>query len=116
MAHTCGMTRTDPPLRIRLSADLKAAVQARAALNRRSMNAEINACLERRIQDDGNSPLLDVTANSRINILSELVETLRKEIATLSAKFDQRGVATGTEGDTREVIVAGESPKSKFLR
>ncbi|MCO6387800.1 Arc family DNA-binding protein [Aliihoeflea sp. 40Bstr573] len=40
------MSREDPPLRIRLPAALKSAVQARAAENRRSMNAEIVRRLE----------------------------------------------------------------------
>lgn len=40
------MSREDPPLRIRLPEALKAAVQARAAENRRSMNAEITWRLE----------------------------------------------------------------------
>ena len=40
------MSREDPPLRIRLPEALKAEVQARAAENRRSMNAEIVLRLE----------------------------------------------------------------------
>ncbi|WP_090191058.1 Arc family DNA-binding protein [Loktanella salsilacus] len=40
------MTRDDPPVRVRLSQDLKDRIQAAAKHNRRSMNAEINARLE----------------------------------------------------------------------
>lgn len=50
--HNGGMTRTDPPLRIRLSEDLKKQVQDLAAQNHRSMNAEIVARLERTIRED----------------------------------------------------------------
>lgn len=44
--HKNGMSRDDPPLRIRLPEALKATVQARAADSRRSMNAEIIRRLE----------------------------------------------------------------------
>jgi len=44
--HNGGMTREDPPLRIRLPEALKAKVQALAAENHRSMNAEIVSRLE----------------------------------------------------------------------
>ncbi len=44
--HNGGMTREDPPLRIRLPEALKAKVKALAAENHRSMNAEIVSRLE----------------------------------------------------------------------
>lgn len=48
----CAMTREDPPLRIRLPAELKKQIQELASKSHRSMNAEIVSRLEFSIAAD----------------------------------------------------------------
>lgn len=86
------MSRTDPPLRIRLPQNLKEQVQALAAENHRSMNAEIVARLERTVQEDGEAPkkglkyLEAAKANVRPDYNKRL-EDLENEVAAIKGKL-----------------------------
>ena len=79
------------PLRIRLPEALKAKIQALAAENRRSMNAEIVARLEASLNPDATAAydarLRNVEATAEAAL--ELVDELKVEFAELKARLNQ---------------------------
>ncbi len=77
------MTREDPPLRIRLPEALKAKVQALAAENHRSMNAEIVSRLEWSIAHGDMSPIREPAPSEEDGTLRAEVEKLKAQLLNL---------------------------------
>ena len=87
VGHAWGMTRADPPLRIRLPAELKATIQASAAKNRRSMNAEIVARLDASFVSHGEANSASASeSGGPVASLSAEVAELRRRVEKLEAK------------------------------
>jgi len=81
--HNRGMTREDPPLRIRLPEALKAKVQALAAENHRSMNAEIVSRLEGSIAHGDMSLIREPAPSGEDGTLRAEVEELKTQLRNL---------------------------------
>jgi hypothetical protein len=73
--------QTDPQFHLRMTPEIKAAIERAAALNNRSMNAEILVRLEESLLVGG-IPEADPDDLELLNILSEL-EQLKSKIAKL---------------------------------
>lgn len=102
--HYGGMTREDPPLRIRLPEALKAKVQALAAENHRSMNAEIVSRLEWSIAYGDMSlnrePLPAASTSSLEEDVADLQETvgkLKSELQALRRKVEDTAPGTAAK-------------------
>jgi hypothetical protein len=98
--HNGGMTREDPPLRIRLPEALKAKVQALAAENHRSMNAEIVSRLEWSIaHGDMSLNRKPLPAASTVSLEQDVAE-LQEIVGNLKSEF--QGIREQVAGiDTR---------------
>jgi hypothetical protein len=88
-----GMTRDDPPVRIRLSPELKDSIQQAAKANHRSMNAEIASRLENSLKEPAKGSSWIKTAKlhskqtpsetDRLITLEEQVNELRSSVEML---------------------------------
>lgn len=107
--------QTDPQFKLRLPADLKDRVEAAAAENNRSMNAEIVAALEEKFPAP--RPFDLGTALTELSKLLSSVQTKAQFNAVLAGantEFERNGIgwrveATTKGGNVRVTIVPKES-------
>ena len=93
VVHNHGMARADPQMKLRLSAHLKGRLEAEAARNARSLNAEVLTRLEASLDGEKDSQVPDFVTRELVEAIlgtrekvDQLVDGLGKRIELSTKK------------------------------